>query len=370
MLKPTDIVLYLASLPRERSALILGPPGVGKSFNIISFARYEASKMGLNFVEYSDSLPDEELLRSYVFVELDMNTVEPSDLLGIPRSRAGYAFYKPLKWAHVLSRAPAGLLLLDDVTNVNRLDVISAMYRIILSRRIGFLRIPDTVRIVAAGNRPDESTIARLLPSPLLNRFHVVEIAPPTIDEWAQFMQENFRTYDKRVLAYLKRFPEDFIRIPAEGETLNQFPTPRSWTWLATDLLNTSREFIQEKCIGYLGAEVGSRLASFLAIRVDELELLRKPELFLEYDEDRKWLAITLLSRVDPGFYLREIEAFVRFLSIAGSESREYVMLFLKLLPAELSRATLDYLMNPRSAEARKLMLLIEQIADSVLATT
>jgi hypothetical protein len=45
-----------------------------------------------------------------------------------------------------------------------------------LTEKLGFRKFSDNVRVIAAGNHPDHSTVANLLPSPLANRFAIIDI--------------------------------------------------------------------------------------------------------------------------------------------------------------------------------------------------
>ena len=83
---------------------------------------------------------------------------EPSDLLGIPKEVNGAVSFRPLLWARCLSKC-AGLLLLDELTNVSRPDVISASYKLIFDRRAGFVKFHEDVFIIACGNRPEYSAV-------------------------------------------------------------------------------------------------------------------------------------------------------------------------------------------------------------------
>ena len=88
----------------------------------------------------------------------------------------------------------------------------------------------DTL-VVAAGNRPeDASSIVRMLHNPLLNRFKIVRISPPTLEEWVEWMNNRYGDdWDKRTYAFLQRFRDEgyLLQIPKTAEGLENFPTPR-----------------------------------------------------------------------------------------------------------------------------------------------
>ena len=116
----------------------------------------------------------------------------------------GAVAFSPLLWAKCLSKS-AGLLLLDELTNISRPDVISAAYKLIFDRRAGFTKFHDDVFIVACGNKPEHSSVANYLPTPLINRMLVLTIDPPKVDDWMEFMQKTYGDeWDKRCWAFLK----------------------------------------------------------------------------------------------------------------------------------------------------------------------
>jgi hypothetical protein len=90
----------------------------------------------------------------FVYVDLRLTECEPSDLIGIPRDVDSSVQYKPLMWARCLSRS-AGVLFLDELTNLQRPDVISACYKLLYDRKAGFTAFHEDVLVVAAGNTPE-----------------------------------------------------------------------------------------------------------------------------------------------------------------------------------------------------------------------
>lgn len=112
-------------------------------------------------------------------LDLPLTTViasvhEPSDFSGLPvigvDPAADGVPMAPPDWAVRLVRAGRGLLFLDELSTAPP-AVQAALLRLVLERRIGALRLPDGVRIVAAANPRGSAADGWELSPPLANRF-------------------------------------------------------------------------------------------------------------------------------------------------------------------------------------------------------
>lgn len=112
-------------------------------------------------------------------LELPLTTViasvhEPSDFSGLPvvgddPATQGVPMAPP-DWAVRLVRAGHGLLFLDELSTAPP-AVQAALLRVVLERRVGALRLPPGVRIVAAANPRSSAADGWELSPPLANRF-------------------------------------------------------------------------------------------------------------------------------------------------------------------------------------------------------
>jgi hypothetical protein len=132
--------------------LLWGEPGIGKTAALTQLA---------------DSL------------DLPLTTViasvhEPTDFSGLPVIGADPAVHgvpmAPPDWAVRLVRAGRGLLFLDELSTAPP-AVQAALLRLVLERRVGALRLPPEVRIVAAANPRASAADGWELSAPLANRF-------------------------------------------------------------------------------------------------------------------------------------------------------------------------------------------------------
>jgi len=323
--------LYFATRP---STLILGPPGIGKSESVREAAKRVSNRLGLKYAEFTDEncrnvlkRPDEYCL----LVDLRLTEVEPADIIGIPRVENGGMIYVPPMWARARSVVKCGFLFLDELTNVQRDDVAAVAYKLILERASGFTKFSEGVMVVAAGNDPDSSPIARPLPAPLINRLLVLKAEPPDVDEWYAYMSEKYgEEFDKRTYLYLSLNREDLLEKPQQLETTQNFATPRSWTTLA--LIMGRGVYDPEIVDGLLGPAVGSKFKAFLSIKIDVDSVLKDPSAFDELSLDVKFMTINELARMyERGERSWEIEKFLFHLY----NKFEWLILFLRMLKPE-----------------------------------
>ncbi|MFE4634379.1 AAA family ATPase [Streptomyces sp. NPDC056773] len=187
-------------------------------------------------------------------LDLPLTTViasvhEPSDFSGLPvvgddPAEQGVPMAPP-DWAVRLVRAGRGLLFLDELSTAPP-AVQAALLRLVLERRIGTLRLPPEVRIVAAANPRSSAADGWELSPPLANRFvHL---------QWTHDHEVVVRglggTWPRATLPRLdpERLPEavDFARravcglLAARPKLVHQlpsgesrrggpWPSPRSW---------------------------------------------------------------------------------------------------------------------------------------------
>lgn len=273
-------VLSSSRYPSFPALLLIGPPGVGKSTAVREAAQEIAAKLGKKFVDITSrenrymvlneiesclSKGDRRAVQScldekgyFVFLDLRLTEVEPSDLIGIPHKigdklETSKMEYTPPVWALILHYLP-GILFLDELSNVNRPDVMSVAYKLLLDRAAGFVDFNSGVMVVAAGNLPKHAPgLAQRLPPPVVNRSSVVLVEAPSVDEWYKWMVESLKkafTLAREdgtvvaneqalnehldtlniVYAFLSNFPEHFLSIKYDPHANENFPTPRSWS--------------------------------------------------------------------------------------------------------------------------------------------
>ncbi|GGV03985.1 ATPase AAA [Streptomyces filipinensis] len=225
----TDIQLEALTLAvaADLPVLLWGEPGIGKT-------------AALNQLATALNLPLTTVIAS---------VHEPSDFSGLPVVGDDPAVQgvpmAPPDWAVRLVRAGRGLLFLDELSTAPP-AVQAALLRLVLERRIGALRLPPGVRIVAAANPRSSAADGWELSPPLANRFvhlqwthdHDVVVrglggtwpraALPRLDP--ERLREAVAFARRAVCAFLVARPGLVHRLP-EGDSRRggAWPSPRSW---------------------------------------------------------------------------------------------------------------------------------------------
>lgn len=102
---------------------------------------------------------------------LSLAGVAPEDF-GIPATREGYYEYLPPKWAVDYYKSGEDFVLfLDEITQAT-IQVMHAIYPIVLNKRISGIELPN-MRVIAASNHNHENPHLTTIMKPLLNRFEV-----------------------------------------------------------------------------------------------------------------------------------------------------------------------------------------------------
>lgn len=251
----TTVTVIDAASRAHVPVLLWSDPGTGKSSLIRALAA-------------GDSVPVETVIGSQR---------EPVDIAGWPVVVDGAVQTLALPdWAKTLIDANGGYLLLDEISTCSA-SVQAAMLTVALERMVGRIKLPDTVRIVAAANPPDRSAGGVDLTPPMANRFLHIEFEP-TAEEWLTGMRSSFATLpatravaadDARraeevgaVCAYIESRPNELHRYPATDEAAGRaWPSRRSWEALARVLAHLRGDdtpAISAAALGLIGDGAGS----------------------------------------------------------------------------------------------------------------
>ena len=324
--------------------LLLGMPGIGKTAVIREYAERHAKALGRRFIDVRETSINE--LRKvyenpeeyYVYMRLIAPHVFPEDV-SIPRLYSEYVVHlAPLPISVFGRRGIQGLLFVDELTIVERKDQLALYYSFLQERELGWsVRLSDDVVVVAAGNPPAYNSDARELPAPVVNRLSLVEVLPPTVEEWVEYMESHYARWDRRVAEYLRLNPEDLIRPPREGRLLRPFPSPRSWTKAALKTYSADPELAAKIIAATVGREQAAKFLALNRLPVSVSELLERPWLYWDkLGAGHKWFVVQVLSQ-NPELAYR----YARNLYRVFESDHEYLVLLLKSIRDAKAKARL-----------------------------
>jgi len=343
------LLIRLYNTQNKYSILLIGSHGVGKSTIVRDVAMQLAKSEGKTFVEISRlttrsaktdtkaQILDTDVYnhpeKYFLFYDLRLTELEPQDLMGLPRidrnpvpavGIGSVSTYAPPLWAIILSIPNIeGILFLDEITNIQRMDLISAAYKLLLDKSSGNLKFSNNVMVISAGNPAPQSgynrsAAANPLPAPLLNRVIVLGVSPPTLEEWKQYMDTTYwdkktgkRTWDISVYQFLLNHKEniwgDTSVTNRNYETYENEPTPRTYTNLAliSEKLRDNPEQLRSAAIGLLGSVVGDAYYHFVTETTKNLtaeQLLQNPQLFTKIADLQRQDIVEIAHSIATGY--------------------------------------------------------------------
>jgi len=220
---------FLRKAPQD-ALFVEGPPGVGKTVGVKEAAKEFAAKYGFKFADISESSGSEleRLINEkdvFIFYDLNLSTREPSDISGIPRidDKSGYVHMIPPLWVKLMEKHP-GMLFVDEITNVQRPDLLTIGFKLIGEKLAGDSKLNNNIMIITAGNPREHNYLANALPAPLINRMQVLRIKEPTKEEWFNYAKQRYPGIPADITAYMSSIASRPVKVSEE----EAFSTPRS----------------------------------------------------------------------------------------------------------------------------------------------
>ncbi len=282
---PNQVYAELSTiLVAGQAPFIHGPTGIGKSQVVAAYC--EDNDLELRDIRASQ--------------------LDPVDARGIPvpvPDKKVTSWYPP----DFLPQEGKGIMFLDELNRANQ-DTQSALYQLILERRIGDYILPLGWSIVAAGNRDIDGCMVQPMSRALKNRFIHLEMEA-NYEDWHKWAVR--KNIVEHVIAFMRHRPTSLDELgeatrKTDSKRLdvirnsNAFATPRSWEF-ASDLLKVA--FAQGRslkdCYGLLEGTVGEGKASeFVAycdiyLELQDLdEMIKDPNNYIPTKDPNKLYAI------------------------------------------------------------------------------
>lgn len=211
----TAIKAVIAVIKAKLVALIVGPPGCGKSDIVHKIAKDFNLKL----------------------IDIRLSQCDPTDLNGFPAIVGNKATYTPMDTFPLEGDPlPMGedgipmngwLIFFDELTSAAP-AVQAAAYKILLDRKIGNAMLHPNVAMVGAGNREEDNAIVEEMSTALQSRLVHLELEP-TLEEWLEWAAEN--EIDFRITSYLQFKPNNYNSFRAD-HTDNTYACPRTWAFV------------------------------------------------------------------------------------------------------------------------------------------
>ena len=282
---PNQVAIELHTiLSAKQSPFIHGATGIGKSQVVAAYA--ETHELELRDIRASQ--------------------LDPVDARGIPvpdNVRKVTQWYPP----DFLPSKGQGIIFLDELNRANQ-DTQSALYQLILERRIGDYSLPEGWSIVAAGNRDIDGCMVQPMSRALKNRFIHLQMEA-NYQDWHKWA--HAKGIIEHIIAFMKFRPtalDEATESTKDNSGKNQerlrnanaFATPRSWEF-ASNLLKSA--FANGRklrdCFSLMEGTIGEGMASeFISycdiyMELPDLDaLIADPTIFNKTKDPNKLYAI------------------------------------------------------------------------------
>jgi len=310
---------------QSETVCVLGPPGVGKT----AVGRDLANLMFKTMRKKDPEAKPPKL------VILDLSSMLPEDLMGLPKVDGEVTRYVPQDWLAELCEPDAyGVLVLDDLPASSR-QVQIACRQVSLDRRIHQMNLAPGIFIMVTGNRRQDKSSATTLPAHFRNSVILADFTPEFKDWEKWFRAEGF---DGVIPAYLQYKTAHFSQFPKDADNLGAFATPRTWAKMAGLIPYLPEDKRLDVASGLVGEGVAIELMAFWDLReslVSPLEVLKDPkkaipDLSVVSGLDRIIALVTGLAELTSKMSLEgDKEVIAQFLAalsyVTSDNKREYV---------------------------------------------
>lgn len=284
------LVNCISVMPANRSILIRGPHGIGKSEIVASIAK----KKGLPVIDVRAS------------------TMSEGDVVGFPNldaiKKSGVATFALPSWYMAACKQPCVLFL--DELNRGLIGVLNGMLQIVLDRQLGSdlsgkpVPLHKETIVIAAVNWGTDYTITEMDPA-LLSRFWIADFLPSE-DDWIDWAQ-NTGGIDPLIIDFIKTHPAH-LREKKTVDPSRVSPNQRAWAMLDSVLKHNgislyepdtyksiSIEALYPIIYGFIGFETGAAFHSYVK---DHAKMLNAQDILDNWQSSKKRVSALSAEKV------------------------------------------------------------------------
>lgn len=233
-----------AYLTTKQNLLILGSPGMGKSALIVD----GIERAGLSYAIINGAICDPLDSKGALFVDRETKTAD----------------YAPIGILNDILDGRVDVVVLDDITQ-SPMSVQNSFMQWVHARMIGDRRIPDNVRFIAAGNRPEDRAGVQAMNAALADRFTMITAEA---DHRAWVAWATTAGLDERVISFVARKNGEGFCDQGSPKTFGHaMPTARGYERCSEILrMNLPKAATRECLVGSIGEAFTCELMGHLAI--------------------------------------------------------------------------------------------------------
>jgi hypothetical protein len=197
-----DLVAVLKLLPPDKSVLIVGPHGIGKS----QIARQVAQYFDLQVVDRR------------------LSQMTEGDMIGLPQVADDVTRFLPVEWFKLGCVKPV-LMLLDEF-NRAQVEIMNAGFQVVLDRELNGNILHLGTRVFACINAGQHYAVNDMDPA-LVNRFAIYHFEPD-VDDWLEWAKTH--GIDPVLVDFIFHNPGELRYKDLDNmQPLTAYPTPRGW---------------------------------------------------------------------------------------------------------------------------------------------
>lgn len=352
-------------LPPNKSVMIMGGHGIGKSQLVRLVARSIAKSKGWD---------------DYKVVDRRLSQMSEGDMIGLPfkigegdKVRTKFA---AMDWFMECCDEPR-LLFLDEGNRASG-EVIQAAFQIGLDHELnGNILHPETRVFMAVNDDSSKYQVTDFDPA-FLSRWWVCKLTP-TWDEWYEWASATSTPYPDSghihpdILNFLN-LHRTMLDPAASAENMEKDADRRSWDHFSksyvenklgeNDMKNeTARNTIQQFASGFVGMTTSIAFSTYLATSERYVTV---EEVLFEYDKNEKRIAAITVSEI--GSLNTKMVEWMRTNTLADGSSLQNFARYFKTIPAEIAVALWQDIAKYPTETTTNIKLMHSHIVDVIMS--